>query len=382
MFIGMMIARPTDAFFKGKEIQNEGNKEVELSKKNAKNLLNSIQKELQENALFREDYGSKESAAVLVVRNVIAQDQLSYWLIKVLSRELLLTIPKAVSFAVSPSKVEFIIEEIKKVSVEKAREMLTNWLEQNQIQTSLGELDEKGKLTYIIICRPLSQEQGEITAVFYSKETCKVLTGPRGSIGGLILAPYTEDGKLEPFKLTIKGRGRIERSWKKEEIYNWEETIEGPKVEFLIEESVTNETNEHLPVLPLPTWKEIPVEDGLVTALVIDRSGSMTGEKISRAKKAAYIYVDTSQEREDMVSLAAFSSDAASITEPISITEGREMLKKDILSLSAGGSTNVGSGLTIALGHLSSSNLKEKKALLMSDGMHNTGTYKSKNYSF
>jgi len=103
MFIGMMIARPTDAFFKGKEIQNEGNKEVELSKKNAKNLLNSIQKELQENALFREDYGSKESAAVLVVRNVIAQDQLSYWLIKVLSRELLLTIPKAVSFAVSPS---------------------------------------------------------------------------------------------------------------------------------------------------------------------------------------------------------------------------------------------------------------------------------------
>ncbi len=123
--------------------------------------------------------------------------------------------------------------------------------------------------------------------------------------------------------------------------------------------------------------KPVSPEEGLVTALVIDRSGSMRGEKIKKAKIAAYIYVNTSQPGRDSVSLAAFSSDGKSIAEPISINnEGKEILKKDISSLSAGGNTNVGSGLTIALGHLSSSNRKDKKAVLISDGRHNTGTYK------
>lgn len=140
-------------------------------------------------------------------------------------------------------------------------------------------------------------------------------------------------------------------------------------------------SDETLPTLPPPEWKEVPVEDfkprdGLATALVMDRSGSMSGEKIKRAKEAAYIYVNTSTEQQDLFSLAAFSSNAESITEPIAITEGRELLKKDILSLSAGGSTNVGSGLTIALGHLSFCGREGKKAFLMSDGRHNTGTYK------
>ena len=125
-----------------------------------------------------------------------------------------------------------------------------------------------------------------------------------------------------------------------------------------------------------PAVVYLSTEDGLATALVMDRSGSMTGEKFRRAQQAAYVYVDTCIEGQDMFSLVAFATDAKSITEPISIAEGREMLKKDILSLLAGGTTNVGSGLTIALSHLSSCNLKDKKAVLMSDGRHNTGTYK------
>ena len=125
-------------------------------------------------------------------------------------------------------------------------------------------------------------------------------------------------------------------------------------------------------------WTIEPPEliDGLATALVMDKSGSMSGEKIKRAKEAAYIYVNTSTEQQDMISLAAFSSNAESITEPISIAEGKEFLKKDILSLSAGGGTDVGAGLTIALSHLSSCNREGKKAFLMSDGRHNAGTYK------
>jgi len=135
-------------------------------------------------------------------------------------------------------------------------------------------------------------------------------------------------------------------------------------------------SDETLPTLPLPEWKEISVKDGLATALVMDKSGSMSGKKVEGAKEAAYIYVNTSLEQDDMVSLSAFSSNAESITEPISITEGGELLKKDIFSLSAGGSTNVGAGLAVAFSHLSSSSRKDKKAILMSDGRHNTGTYK------
>lgn len=120
-----------------------------------------------------------------------------------------------------------------------------------------------------------------------------------------------------------------------------------------------------------------PLRNGLVTAIAMDRSGSMRGEKLKRAQEAAYTYVDTSAEKEDMVSLAAFSSSAESITEPVSVADGRETLKKDILSVSSAGSTNVGAGLTIALGHLSSCNRKDKAAILLSDGRHNAGTYKS-----
>ncbi|MFQ5722508.1 MAG: VWA domain-containing protein, partial [Candidatus Aminicenantales bacterium] len=118
------------------------------------------------------------------------------------------------------------------------------------------------------------------------------------------------------------------------------------------------------------------LKEGLITALIIDKSGSMRGEKIKKAKTAAYIYVDTSQPERDSISLVAFSSNAQSITEPISINQGKEVLKRDILSVDAGGNTNIGSGLTVALSHLSSSDFEDKRAILMSDGRHNTGTYR------
>ncbi len=115
----------------------------------------------------------------------------------------------------------------------------------------------------------------------------------------------------------------------------------------------------------------------LATALVVDRSGSMQGEKLRKAQEAACIYVDTILGQKDIASLAAFSNDAQSITPPILITTGKGALEKGILSLSASGGTNIGSGLRIALNHLSSCEAKSKTAVLMSDGMNNVGTYQS-----
>lgn len=365
MFAAIMIATSADALF-GKE------KEVELSEKNANVLLNRIRGEGKLHDIGLAEYGNRRAAAALVIDNAIAE-HMTYFLIGELSKKLLLTIPTAVSFVVSPSEVEFITETIKRITLEKAREALNNWLERNMIKVGIGKFGKEGQITYVLSCRHLSQNQGEVAAIFYSGRTLKISTTPQGSVGGMHLRPYIESGKLPCFKITIKGKGRIEQTWLGKERYIWEETIEGPKIEF------PKNAPWCEPTLPLPKWKEIPpfwLEEGLATALVMDKSGSMTGEKFKRAQQAAYVYVDTSLEQEDMVSLAAFSSNAESITEPISIAEGREVLKKDILSLSSGGSTNVGAGLTIAFGHLSSCNLKDKKALLMSDGRHNAGTYK------
>ncbi len=118
------------------------------------------------------------------------------------------------------------------------------------------------------------------------------------------------------------------------------------------------------------------------TTLIIDKSGSMSGEKIQRVKDAAYGYIDVCRTDQDLVSIVAFASSAQSICGPISIEQGRATLKSDILSVSAGGSTNIGSGLDVAYSHLSSSNAKNKVAVLMSDGQHNTGTYEPETKKF
>jgi len=102
----------------------------------------------------------------------------------------------------------------------------------------------------------------------------------------------------------------------------------------------------------------------------------MKGEKIEKAKKAAHIYISGCSS-EDMVSLITFSSNAKELIAPTLIGQGRELLNKSIFSVSAGGNTNIGSGLRIALSHLSLSNLRYKRAVLMSDGKNNTGTFTS-----
>jgi len=131
-------------------------------------------------------------------------------------------------------------------------------------------------------------------------------------------------------------------------------------------------------VLPRDDAAQSPLiapPSGLTTALVMDRSGSMQGEKLRRAQEAAYVYVDTCVETQDMVSLAAFDATAEGIMEPVSVETGRETLKQGILSLVSGGSTNVGSGLEVAFNHLASSSLQNKTAVLLSDGRNNSGAY-------
>lgn len=116
--------------------------------------------------------------------------------------------------------------------------------------------------------------------------------------------------------------------------------------------------------------------DGLITAIIMDKSGSMSGEKLRRAQEAARAYIDTSQ-KEDIISLGAFASDAISACEPTNVGEGANELKRNVMSLSADSSTNIGAGLELGYRHLSATNADMKIALLMTDGKNNRGEYET-----
>jgi hypothetical protein len=198
--------------------------EVELRKENVEILFGIIQLKLHDEGSANYADGREETAAILFIRNAIQRHRIVFLIFNVLTKELLLlTIQNVVPYGEA-------IEIARDLN--KAREKLKDWLVRNETKIKVGKLDKKENLIYTIICRSLNQKQGEITAIFDSREALKVSTKPGGTPGGSILTPYTESGQLQPFKLTIKGTGKIERSWMGGETYYWEKTIEGPKVEF------------------------------------------------------------------------------------------------------------------------------------------------------
>jgi len=85
-------------------------------------------------------------------------------------------------------------------------------------------------------------------------------------------------------------------------------------------------------------------------ALVIDRSGSMSGEKLAMAKKAAIAAVDVLA-RHDYVSVAAFDHDADLIVKSTIKAEGTS-IKRKIDQITEGGGTSMRPGMEMALGQL------------------------------
>ncbi|MHC4823815.1 MAG: vWA domain-containing protein [Planctomycetota bacterium] len=106
---------------------------------------------------------------------------------------------------------------------------------------------------------------------------------------------------------------------------------------------------------------------------VIDKSGSMAGERMQLVKDALMLLVDQIRDT-DTIGLVTFDSTGQVVLEP---TSGRERyrIREAIRSLQTGGSTNAGQGLTLGYG------LAEKvfdadainRVVLASDGVANTG---------
>ncbi|HZL44052.1 MAG TPA: VWA domain-containing protein [Verrucomicrobiae bacterium] len=108
-------------------------------------------------------------------------------------------------------------------------------------------------------------------------------------------------------------------------------------------------------------------------AVVIDRSGSMTGAKIEKARQAAMELVDHLAP-DDIFSLVAYS-DEAQVLVPAQRVEDKAELKRRIACIQANGSTALYSGVKTGARQIEEyiSQKRINRVLLLSDGLANVG---------
>jgi len=111
----------------------------------------------------------------------------------------------------------------------------------------------------------------------------------------------------------------------------------------------------------------------LAMVLVVDKSGSMGGQKIELAKDAAKGAVELLSSR-DQIGIIAFDGDSYWISEIHSAADKGYVLDR-ISTIEASGGTNIYPGLSDAYEALSSTSAKLKHVILMTDGHSTPGDY-------
>jgi len=108
-------------------------------------------------------------------------------------------------------------------------------------------------------------------------------------------------------------------------------------------------------------------------AVVLDKSGSMTGAKLEKTKQAARQLVDRLTP-DDVFSLVIFS-DEARVLVPAQKVEDKEALKEKIQGIEAGGSTALYSGVRTGAREIQEyfSSQRINRVILLSDGLANVG---------
>src|SRR5277367_5508533 len=108
-------------------------------------------------------------------------------------------------------------------------------------------------------------------------------------------------------------------------------------------------------------------------AVVLDKSGSMTGAKLEKTKQAAMQLVDRLAPN-DIFSLVIFS-DEAQVLVPAQKVEDKEALKEKIESIEADGSTALYSGVKMGADQIQEyfSSKRINRVILLSDGLANVG---------
>lgn len=108
-------------------------------------------------------------------------------------------------------------------------------------------------------------------------------------------------------------------------------------------------------------------------ALVLDQSGSMSGEKIARARDAAMMVVDF-LEPDDIVSVVTYD-DTVNVVVPATRISDKQMIKNRIRSIRSGGSTALFAGVVKGADEVRKffSRQRVNRVILLSDGLANVG---------
>jgi Ca-activated chloride channel homolog len=107
--------------------------------------------------------------------------------------------------------------------------------------------------------------------------------------------------------------------------------------------------------------------------IVLDRSGSMTGDKIRRAREAALMVVDM-LEKDDIFSLVAYESSVRTLV-PATRLYKKGKIRKKIYEIEAGGSTALFGGVSKGIKEVRKNLSKRRvnRVILLSDGLANVG---------
>ena len=113
-----------------------------------------------------------------------------------------------------------------------------------------------------------------------------------------------------------------------------------------------------------------PVSEERDVVLVLDTSGSMSGDPINETKKAAIKFVQTVLPQNAGVGIVTFDSSASVVS---GFSKDEWALTEAINNIRDGGATNTEAGLSTAYDMLRQSNARKRIIVLMSDGMPNNG---------
>jgi Ca-activated chloride channel family protein len=123
----------------------------------------------------------------------------------------------------------------------------------------------------------------------------------------------------------------------------------------------------------LPGQERTPVN----LALVIDRSGSMHGQKLAQAKNAARHLVQQLKAT-DQLAIVHYGSDVKTFASRPATPENKERMNQFIDAIIDDGGTDIGAGLEAGRAQLQGSGFKVNRLILISDGQPTVGVTDSR----